>query len=377
MTTRIIRSLSRMALASLALACSSVAAKPTPLPVEDFSKIPAIQSVSMSADGKRLVAIIASPGSNYTETALANWDLENFKATPTSVTPSGDRMKFIAASALKAGRTLVINRQEWTGRLGGCGEGNNTGATKTFVTKAYLTDAAQTKFDEAFANNTRTLGVSAETLRCLELAGTASLVHPLPLDPDRVIISQLNEMTLAANYYLYNLKSGQTELLFRANTRSSPGLFHPRTGEVLTRNELESIGPDEYEQRVQVKNKSGQFEVHPALSTKLTERYTVDVVGIDDASGKFYVLTDQFSDLVQARLYDPVARRYDDEPLAAHPQFSIAGLILGTRPSNFNQVLGFTVDGPERETVYVDPQMKALQDGLKQAYPGQTVSITG
>jgi len=97
MTTRIIRSLSRMALASLALACSSVAAKPTPLPVEDFSKIPAIQSVSMSADGKRLVAIIASPGSNYTETALANWDLENFKATPTSVTPSGDRMKFIAA----------------------------------------------------------------------------------------------------------------------------------------------------------------------------------------------------------------------------------------------------------------------------------------
>jgi len=90
-----------------------------PLPAEDFARIPALQSVTMSADGKQLVAIIAAPGSNNADTALANWNLDNLAAGPVAITPSGDRMKFIAASALKAGRNLVISRQEWTGKLGG------------------------------------------------------------------------------------------------------------------------------------------------------------------------------------------------------------------------------------------------------------------
>ncbi|SBV36163.1 Peptidase, S9 family [uncultured Stenotrophomonas sp.] len=365
--------------AGLFLASVSAAhATPTALPTESFSKIPAIQSVTMSADGKRLVAIISAPGSNYGDTALANWDLDNLAAGPVAITPSGDRMKFIAASALKSGKNLVIGRQELTAQLAGCGEGNSTGSTKTFLAKAYLADSSQTKFEEAFADNTRKLGISEQTQRCLELAGTASLVHLLPLDPDKVIISQVNQTTLSANYYLYNLKTSQTELLFRGGTRSAPGLFHPRDGELLTRSQIEPAGSNDYEQQILIKNPgNGQFEKHDALTTKLSDRYSMDVVGIDGDSGKFYILTDKFSDQVQAWAYDPTRKEFDREPLAAHPEYPISGLILGMRPSNFNQVLGFYVDGPRREAVYVDPQMKALHDSLKQAYPGQYVSITG
>ena len=364
--------------AALLLASSGLQAAVTPLPVSDFSKIPAIQSVTMSADGKQLVAIIASPGSDNGDTALANWNLDNLDAGPVAITPSGDRMKFIAASALKAGRNLVLGRQEFTGPLGGCGEGNSVGSTRTFLTKAYLTDASQKKFDEAFADNTRKLGISEQTQRCLEIAGTASLLDLLPLDPDRVIISQLNQSTLSANYYLFNLKTGQTELLFRGDARSSPGLFHPRTGELLTRVQIEPVGANEYEQQTFIKNASSkQFEKHDPLTTRLTDRYTMDIVGIDEDSGKLYVLTDRFSEQVQARLYDPSTRSFDKEPLAAHPEYPIGALVLGTRTSNFNKVLGFRVDGPRPQTVYVDPQMKGLQEGLQKAYPGQYVSITG
>lgn len=364
--------------AALLLASTGLQAAVTPLPVSDFSKIPAIQSVTMSADGKQLVAIIASPGSDNGDTALANWSLDNLDAGPVAITPSGDRMKFIAASALKAGRNLVLGRQEFTGPLGGCGEGNSVGSTRTFLTKAYLTDASQKKFDEAFADNTRKLGISEQTQRCLEIAGTASLLDLLPLDPDRVIISQLNQSTLSANYYLFNLKTGQTELLFRGDARSSPGLFHPRTGELLTRVQIEPAGANEYEQQTFIKNASSkQFEKHDPLTTRLTDRYTMDIVGIDEDSGKLYVLTDRFSEQVQARLYDPSTRSFDKEPLAAHPEYPIGALVLGTRTSNFNKVLGFRVDGQRPQTVYVDPQMKGLQEGLQKAYPGQYVSITG
>ncbi|MFC6185874.1 alpha/beta hydrolase family protein [Pseudoxanthomonas japonensis] len=364
----------RLIAASLMLLTGTATARDA-IPIESFARLPNIQSVSMSTDGKNLVAIVAMPNSNNQETGLATWNLDNLDAGSV-ITPSGDRMKFIAANAMKADRVLVLGRQEWTGQLGGCGEGSNVGATKTFVVKPYLTDIKQQKFDEAFADNVRRIGVGEDMKRCLEIAGTANLVHTLPLDPDNVIISQMSGLSLSGAYYLYNLRTNETKLLFKANSRTSPGLFNPRNGELLTRTQLEPISPGEYEQRVLIRNKAGEFEVHAPLTSKLSERNAVDIVGIDEQTGKYYILTDKFSDLVQAWMYDPAARKFDSEPLLAHPQFSISRLILGAQPSNFNRVLGFVVDGPEPEATYVDPELSAIHAGLKKAYPGQTVAIS-
>lgn len=350
-------------------------ARAEPIAPEAVAKVPNIQSVSISADGEQLVAIIALPGSDHRETALASWDLDAIDETP-QITPSGDKMKFVAARALKAGRMLVIGRQEWTGQLLGCGEGNFSGATKTFVTKAYLTDAEHDDFEEAFAKNVHRIGISEQTQRCLELAGEASLVSNLPLDPNKVIIQQLNGLSLQGNYYLYDLRDGSTELLVSSSASSSPSLFHPRTGEVLARSQLESVD-GEYVQRILLRDDEGNFEVHDKLTTKLSERHSVSIAGIDEDSGKFYVLTDQFSDHVQARMYDPAERDYAPEPLVAHDDYSITSLVFGNRQSNFNQLLGFRVAGPQTQTVYVDPTMRSIQKGLEQAFPDQHVSING
>lgn len=362
---------------SLLLACSAATQAREPIKIEAIAHLPEIQSVSMSADGKNLVALIAAPGSNSQGTALSVWDLENIDGG-NKITPSGDRMKFIGANAMKADRILVLGRQEWTGQLGGCGEGKLTGATKTFVTKVYLTDASQSKFEEAFASKQRRMGENEDMQRCMEIAGTASLVSTLPLDPDNVIIQQLNGLSLSSDYYRYNLRTGETTLLFKSNARTSPGLFNPRDGEVLVKTQLEPISGDEYEQRFLIKDPtSGEFEVHELLTKKLSDRYQVDIVGIDEKSGYYYVLTDMWSDHVQAWQYDPVARKFLNEPLLSHPEFSIGGLVLGTQPSNFNRVLGYVVDGPQRETTYVDPEMAGIQTMLQKAFPGQTVRLTG
>jgi len=161
-------------LAALLLNTAQAAA---PIPIESFARLPEIQSVSMSSDGKQLVALVKSPTGGEQDTALATWDLDNLDAG-SIITPSGDRMKFIAASAMKAERILVVSRQEWTGEIGACGgEGRATGSTKTFVSKAYLTDAKHQQFNEAFAANTRRVGVGEQVQRCMEITGTASLVN--------------------------------------------------------------------------------------------------------------------------------------------------------------------------------------------------------
>jgi dipeptidyl aminopeptidase/acylaminoacyl peptidase len=346
-----------------------------PIPVEALARLPALQSVSMSPDGKHLVGLIPSP-KDVDNTALATWDTDSLSTGPKVVTPSGDHMKFIAAYALKADKVLAIARQEWTGDLGGCGEGKSTGGTKTFVVKTYLTGDDQKDFGEAFANERRQVGVSQNTERCLEIAGTSSLVNMLPLDPDRVIISRLSQVTWTSNYYRYNLKTKDVELLFKGGNSASPSLFDSRTGKVLAKSQIEPVNGD-YEQQVLLLNpKTGEFDLQPALTTKLSDRYTVNVEGVDDATGKFYVLTDQFSDKLQARMYDAVTQKYDPEAVVADKNFSIGGLLFSTRASNFNQIVGFVVDGASRQVVYVDPALKGVQESIKQAFPGQEVDIS-
>ena len=346
-----------------------------PIAIEDLAREPALQSVSMSPDGKHLVGLIPSP-TNKDETALATWDLNALASAPKVVTPSGDHMKFIGAFALKADKILAVARQEWTGQLGGCGEGKVVGATKTFVTKTYLSGDAQKKFEEAFARKSVRVGGSRNMDVCLELAGTASLVDMLPLDPDNVIIRRISGISLMTNYYLYNLRTGDAELLFTGSTRTTPALFDSRTGKVLVKAEIEPVGGD-YEQRFLILNpKNGLFEVKAPLTTRLSKRHEMDVVGVDDATGKYYVLTDQFSDKVQVRLYDAVTHKFDPEPAVADKDYSIMGLLFSKRPENFNQVVGFVIGGAYPQTVYVDPTLKGIQASLQKVFPGQQVNIS-
>jgi dienelactone hydrolase len=358
-----------------ALTGVSLAHASEPISIEDLAREPALQSVSMSPDGKHLVGLIPSPG-DKDETALATWDVDALSAGPKVVTPSGKHMKFIDAYALKADRILAVARQEWTGQLGGCGEGKVVGATKTFVTKAYLTGVGQKKFDEAFERNSHQLGVSRDREICLELAGTAELVDMLPLDPDKVIIRRLSGVSLMTNYYLYNLKSGDTELLFTGSTRTTPALFDSRTGKVLVKSEIEPVG-DDYEQRLLILNpRTGMYDLQDPLTTKLSNRYEVSVVGVDEATGKYYVLTNQFSDKIQARLYDPATHKFDPQPVVADKDYSIVNLLFSRRPQNFNQVVGFVVGGPSPQTVYVDPTLRSIEASLEKIFPGQQIHLS-
>ncbi|RFF26356.1 MULTISPECIES: S9 family peptidase [unclassified Wenzhouxiangella] len=364
----------RLTILSLALIVSALHA--APISIESIARQPAISSVSMSVDGKHLAAIVSAPGSEHRDTALATWDLDNIDKGPV-ITPSGDKMKFIRARALKAGKVSVTGRQEMTAALGGCGEGNDLGAEATFIFKTYLTDSDHSEFEEAFESGDRMLGASQTTKRCAELTTTAGMVSLMPLDPKNVIIRRTNMLDFTSNYYEYDLTSGKIDLRFRGSPEASPGLFHPRTGKLLTRTAMKSKGGNEYERSIEIRNpETGEFEVHEPLTTMLTDRVQMQVVGIDDDTGKYYVLTDKFSNLVQAWTYDPKARSFADEALLAHPKFSIASLGFDSRPDSFNEIISFTVAGPVYETTYVEPEMRSIHEGLKQAFPDRNVSIT-
>ena len=89
------------------------------IPIEDLARTPAVTNVTMSSDGSYLVGLMTPPGDKGEELALAVWDLENSQGPV--ITPGNDRMRFIAAQALKADKLFAVGRQAWTGPAGPCG----------------------------------------------------------------------------------------------------------------------------------------------------------------------------------------------------------------------------------------------------------------
>jgi dienelactone hydrolase len=337
------------------------------LAIEDLARQPAMTSVSMASDGSYLVGLIENDG----ELALTVWNPEG-DAPPVGTLPN-EQMKFIAAAALKAGKLFVVGRQEWTGVLDGCGEGNSTGATRTFVTKLYMADTELEEFEEPFTRSGRALGVSEQTERCFEIAGEAGLVADLPLDPEAVIAQRTDTLKLTSEYYRVNLRTGQEQLIYRETESEAAGLFDQRTGELLTKNRISAGTGGNYSFLTLIRNDGGDFEVHDALTHTAFDRHTVDIVGRDEASGSYYVLTDLFLDKAGIYFYDPVAREFDPEPLFATEQYEATGVFLGQKENDFNQLLAFRYAGPRFEPYFVDPEWDAINQGLKSAYPGRAI----
>lgn len=132
------------------------------------------------------------------------------------------------------------------------------------------------------------------------------LVDMLLLDLDKVIIWCFSGVSFMINYYFYNFKNGEMEFLFMGSICISFVFFDLCIGKVLVKLEIELVGGD-YEQWFLILNfKIGLFDVQNLLSMKFLNCYEVNVVGLDDVIGKYYVLINQFLDKIQVCFYDVV-----------------------------------------------------------------------
>ena len=342
-----------------------------PVAIDDLARLPAVQSLSLSQEGDVLVGLIENPSSkSKTSPSLALWDPVDLSKPPLIANPDKD-VEFIFVSALKAGKILVVARKPWTGRLSGCGEGKSIGSTRTYLTKVFITDKSFSKFKEPFTG-VKNLRRSQSLETCLQIASTVSIISTLPLDPAHVLISRLNSRTLKSEILKYNLIDGSSELITRGTVR---GIMDMRTFEVLTKSQID-FKDGEYVFETKVRNpKTGELEKQDPLTWNSAERYSVDVVARDEETGKYFVLTDQFSDHVEAYLYDAARQKYDEGALVSNPDFSIAGLIFGSTASDFGKLIGFAVGADAVKIEYVDPGLSAVQAAFQKSFPGKNVRI--
>lgn len=368
------RSFLGVALAATLL--GSGAAHAQKLDVEAMARMPDVTGVSMSAEGDFIVAIRSDPR-DPTKRIIASADISNVDGTKPlnwTATPS-DRMSFVAAEALKVGKVFAIASQAWTGNLAGCGEGRTTGNTKTYLYKAFLSDKTLKSFDDPFESG-RSIGVSAETLRCLEIATNPTIID-LPLDPESVIVRQ-TDTDFVSRYSKVNLKTGKSQSLYKDVGELSIALLDPRDGKVLVKSKDENKGELAYDIETYILNReTGNFDLEAPLTVDLRNRNEMRVVDYDEETGKYFVVTDKFSDKAAVYLYDARTDKFDEQPLFAHKDFNATGVVLGTSKDNFGKILGFRYAGADPATYWTDPEIASIQKGLEASFKGQMVNIIG
>ncbi len=343
------------------------------IPIESLTKLPAISSLSISEDGEVLTGLVRQGDAE--RLSLGVWDLNDMSKPPNVISASGD-VDFMRVSALKAGKIIVQARKKWTGALAGCGEGNAIGSTKTYLFKTLVTDTEFSEFGEPFSGESNLRGKTDFEKVCNGINGTGGLAANLPLDPENVIIFQRSSVfDRESDYLKYNLRTGKSEKLFSDFGNENVGLMHPKTGKVLTRT-YSDYGDGRYKGKFKIVDDSGKFKTHENLTSDSNGRYNISILGLDDASGKYFIATDKFSDKQRVYMYDARTEQFDSTPKFSHDKFDVRGITRSTRDDDFGKVLGYSIGAANVEMVYLDPVLKAVQDKFLKQFPGKSVRIS-
>ncbi|MEX0645422.1 MAG: prolyl oligopeptidase family serine peptidase [Parvularculaceae bacterium] len=345
-----------------------------PIPIEDLARLPLITSASLSDDGRHMVALVANRGAETDTPALSVWDLDDPKGKPVVAEAASD-VEFIHAVALKGGRVLAYARKPYTGQTFGCIESSG-GFARTYQFKVLFADHALRDFDDPSAASGIMIGRDEITKRCFELAVTWEVREDLlTLDPENIVISEFDTSSFRVEYKKHNLKTGRTENLFADMSDRPATLIDPRDARVWAR-EASEASDGTYRNDIYLRDAAtGDFSAHKPLSTRFDERKTVSVVGRDEETGKFYIVTDQFSDRLAVYFYDPVAQKYDPEPLFAHSAFSAIGVLLGESQGDFNKLLGYFYYAERPKIWWVDPEFSSIQTQLEKIFEEMDVEI--
>lgn len=370
----------RQIIAAAGLVGLAFGAQADPVPIEAFAKEPNISSLSMSNDGTYMVGLIATPGEDNETLSLASWELPDTIDTskalvPTRITPPNNKMRFAAIQALPGDKVFVVGRQAWTGQTF-CTEGGGFGAVKTFVTKFYVGSKDLDDLDEGIA------GLGTERLRdkqlaqCRDLNNTTGISNTLPLEDDYVIVTYNNIASGETEYYRVNMRTEEKTFLYNGSGRQGISFTDPRNGRILVRQGIEPAGEGDWRIETYMLNEeTGSMEREEPLDYLASNRYQMDVGGYDEATGRYYMITDKFSDKAAVYFYDPKTNQFSNEPVFAHPDFSATSVVLGTDEENWNEPLGFRYAAATVETYWLDPELRSIQEGLEQAFSGQMIDI--
>ena len=312
------------------------------IPMSAWIHDPVIDSVDVSPDGKRLVALTLADVNAPPDVTV--WRTEDLSAEPLRFRPPD--VKARAVFWLNDDRLLVVGRQKFDIRAGGR-------PTRWFREKAYLFDVPGD-------------GKGTELFRNRDIFGVR-IFNLLPQDKDKVLVEVTN-LEFAADLYEVDLESYHSKRIYRGAT--SQVIFGDVEGAVRGRQEIEGSGDDIHIRFSYRHPETGKWEEHHNLYA--AHREGMQPVGFDPDGRRVYMRDDTGRDKAVIRTYDLMTRELG-EPLFGGGDIEAVGIMTATNPEDFGQVVGFTGFAAGIVRQYTEPKRKSLQERLAAALPEDMV----
>ncbi len=322
---------------------------PTP---RDFVRVAAVQDVSISRDGKHIVALTSADGDKVN---ISVWSTDDFSKPPTVI--ASTRIRFLSVSFIKNDRLIVESIQTLT-----------VGSTREHLIKQFVTDLEGKDFRPLLPDT----GIKSEEEAFYNQFGDATVIASLPLDP-RNVLAQDNRLNGNGDIYKVDVYTGAADRQEQGSERFGSYQADLR-GVIRARQELGFAGGKVYIAQWIRDPDTGKWEEHFRSYAK--DRNLTQVVAFTTDPNIVYVSAVREGDKTAVYEYDVRQKKFL-EPVFAHALFE-AGLEVheSAAAADHGRVLGFTYQAETTRTFWIDEKLGSAAKGLDAALGVTSTPIT-
>ena len=328
---------------------AQTATRPVIPTIEQFAAFPAMNSFTVSQDGRHIAAV-ENRGDDH---VILVWRTDNLSAAPTRI--GSTNMQIRGVRFVKNDRLGVSMMQPYDADTGGS-------TARLFLNKFMITDLeGRYWYDPINAYDARSSS-EEEALR----AATPQVLDFLPNDPDNILIQIRGDV-------------------FRLNVHNNRSSRVQRSGETVVGYETDLNGDLRVRQiadrdsnglyvATQIRSPQGSWEEH--FRNYVRNREVFAIAGFTADPNIAFVLSNRGRDRAAIFEYN-VATRQIGEIAFEHPMFEATGIsIEDTRGDRFGQVNGFSYAGPRTTFYPAAPEWESLYAGIGQALGIEETPLT-
>jgi hypothetical protein len=336
------------AIAALTLASVPAPAAAAPPTAEAFARLPAVDGMRLSPDGKHIAGVVSPNGE---DTFVAVWRTDA-PSEPPKLTPSGKGQRIIGLLFLKNDRLRVQVRQLFDTSIGG-------GRYRSHLFRDLITSLDGSKVLPLMPPN-RSGSAMTEYLEAID---GPNVIDTLPQDPQHILVQDSGPS--GRDIYKVNVYTGQA--VRHALASGSGGKFGAEqldlNGELRARQELNYDNGKVYIAQWIKDPASGKWEEHFRWYAK--DREPMEIVGFSTDPNIAFLRTNRGRD--RAAIYEySIKDRKILEPLFEHKLFEASDVIQSPAANDRGRILGFAYGAESGKAYWVDEKLAAADKAARQ-----------
>ena len=315
----------------------------------DFGRLPAISSVTISPDGKYIAGITTPDG---VTTFISIWKTDAMNEKPIVINPGGmEGFQYQGVQFVKNDK-MVVNYREL---VKGIARGDGSKAQDWMFRAMFMSPVKDGAPMEMLPPNKDTqLGRSTEDRQAI-----VRVLNILPGDPRKIIVQDQRQ---DGAIYKVDVDNGHAELLQRGSDKYQYEL-DPK-GVTRGRAYLNGDGEKLYVATEFKNPKTGAWE--EAFRFYPKDREQISFSDFDDDPNVALAVSRQGHDRAVIAAYDTATKK-PPEVAFEHPLFEAQSVVTSGRSADYGHVLGFRYHADKIRTYWVDEKFAALEAGLRQA----------